>query len=223
MALPPIKKGPEMAIRLVVADKHPLILNGVENLFQAEGDFQVVARCADAVDCLEAVRRHRPDVLIMAMRMPGKDGLTITRELLAENLPTRVVFFTAGIDEDQLLEAVRSGVKGIVLKEMDPRLLVQCVRKVHAGGQWIERRAASLSFEKMLRREAGAREIASLLTPRETNILQMAAQGLDNAQIGEKLFISEGTVKVHLHNIYEKLEIKGRRSLQEFAQEKGLV
>jgi len=159
----------------------------------------------------------------MAIRMPGKDGLAITKELLAEKLPTRVVFFTEEIEEDQLLEAVRTGVKGIVLKEMDPRLLVQCVRKVHAGEQWIERRAATLSFEKLLRREAGAREIASLLTPRETSILWLVTQGLDNGQIGEKLFISEGTVKVHLHNIYEKLQLNGRRALQSYSREKGLV
>lgn len=87
-----------MAIRLVVANNHPLMLNGLENLFRTEGDFEVVARCTDAVDCLEAVRRHRPDVLIMAIRMPGKDGLAIARELLAEKLPTCVVFFTEEIE-----------------------------------------------------------------------------------------------------------------------------
>jgi DNA-binding NarL/FixJ family response regulator len=212
-----------MTIRLVIADNHPLVLNGVENLFQLEKDFELVARCASSSETLKAVRGHRPDVVILDIRMPGKDGLAITRELLAEKLPTRVIFYAADINEDQFVEATHMGVAGIVLKDMDPKFLVQCVRKVHAGDQWIERRTARLSLEKLLRREAGALEISSLLTPRETAILKMVAQGLHNNQIGEKLCISEGTVKVHLHNIYEKLRVNSRVALLRFAQEKGIV
>ena len=212
-----------MTIRLVIADGHPLVLSGMENLFRLEKDFELVARCAGSAEILAVVRRHRPDVVILDIRMPGKDGLAITRELLAEKLPPRVILYTAEINEDQYMEAVRMGIGGIVLKEMDPKLLVQCVRKVHAGEQWIERRTARLSLEKLLQREAGAREIASLLTPRETGILKLVASGLNNKQVGEKLCISEGTVKVHMHNIYEKLHVKSRVALLRFAQEKGLV
>ncbi len=212
-----------MAIRIVIADDHPLVLNGMADLFQLEKDFELLARCIDGVTTLAAVRQHQPDIVILDVRMPGKDGLAITRELLAEKLPTQVIFYTAEINEDQFMEAVRMGVRGIVLKEMDPKFLVQCVRKVQAGEQWIERRTARLSLEKLLRREAGALEMVSLLTPRECGILKMMAQGLPNRQIGEKLFISEGTVKVHLHNIYEKLQVNSRVALLRYAQEKGLV
>ena len=114
------------------------------------------------------------------------------------------------------------GRQGIVLKEMEPKLLVQCARKVHAGEQWIERHTARLSLVKLLRREAGAIEIASLLTPTEQRP-KTAAQGLSNHQIGEQLFISEGTVKVHMHNIYEKLHVNNRVALLRYAQEKGLL
>jgi DNA-binding NarL/FixJ family response regulator len=212
-----------MPIRLVVADDHPLILDGVENLFRFEEDFQLMARCKDGIETMQAVRQLRPDVVILDIRMPGKDGLTIAREMLAEKLPTRVVLFTAELEDDQLLEAVRSGVRGIVLKEMAPQLLVQCVRKVHAGEQWIERRSTALNLEKILQREAAAREIEALITPREINILKMVAQDLRNKEIAGKLFITEGTVKVHLHNICEKLQVKGRLALLRYAQEKGLV
>lgn len=212
-----------MPISLVVADDHPLILDGMENLFRLEEDFQLMARCKDGIEAMQAVRQHRPDIVILDIRMPGKDGLTIAREILAEKLPTRVVILTAELEGDQLLEAVRSGVRGIVLKEMAPQLLVQCVRKVHAGEQWIERRSTSLNLEKILRREAAAREIEALITPREINILKMVAQGLRNKEIADKLFIAEGTVKVHLHNICEKLQVKGRLALQRYAQEKGLA
>lgn len=212
-----------MGIRLVIADDHPLVLNGLVNIFQIEKDFELVASCTNGADALEAIRRHRPDVAVLDIRMPEKDGLAIMRALLAEKLPTRFVFYTGEINEDQYMEAIRLGVRGIVLKEMDPQYLVQCVRKVHAGEQWTERHMARLSFEKLLRRETGANEIASLLTSRETDILKQVAKGFSNKQIGENLYISEGTVKVHVHNIYEKLNLNNRVSLMNYAQEKGLV
>lgn len=212
-----------MTIRLVVADDHPLVLDGVENLLRLEEDFEIAARCKDGVEALKAVRLHRPDIVILDIRMPGKDGLAIAREILAEKLPTRVVLFAAELDEDQLLDAMRAGVRGVVMKEMAPQLLVQCVRKVHAGGQWLERRTTSLSLEKLMRREAGVREAAALLTPRETGIVRMVGQGLRNKEVADKLCISESTVKTHLHNIYEKLHVDSRLALLRYAQEKGLV
>ena len=101
-----------MPIRLVLADDHHLILDGLENLFRLEGDFQVLARCTNGEETLKAVRQHHPDILILDIRMPGKDGLTIAREIQSEGLPIRIVLLTAELDEDQLLEAVRSGRPG---------------------------------------------------------------------------------------------------------------
>jgi len=214
----------EMDIQLVVADHHPLMLQGLGSLFQTKEEFNVVALCSNALETMEAVRLHRPDVLVLATNVPGKDSLSIARELLADSLlPTRIVFYAEEIDENQLMDTIRAGIAGIVLKEMDPQLLLQCVRKVHNGEQWMERRAARLSLEKLLRRETGARDLASQLTPREIEILRLVAEGLSNKEISERVCISEGTVKVHLHNIYEKLHLKSRMALLRFAQEKGLI
>lgn len=213
-----------MTIQLVIADNHPLMLQGMENFFYTIDDFNVVASCRKAADIMEAVRIHRPDVLILATNISGKDSITIAREVQADKkLFTRLVFYTEATDEDQLMNAIHAGVAGIVLKEMDPDLLLQCIRKVHNGEQWMEPHVVGLSLGKMLRREAGARELASLLTPREINVLHQVAEGLSNAQIADKMFISEGTVKVHLHNIYEKLKLNSRIALLRYAQEKGLV
>jgi DNA-binding NarL/FixJ family response regulator len=212
-----------MPIRLVLADDHPLILNGLENLFRTERDFEVIARCTNGIETMQAVRNHQPDVLILDIRMPGKGGLDVAREIQKEKLPTRIVLLTAVLDEGELLEGIRLGVQGIVLKEMAPKLLVQCIRKVHAGEQWIELRSPKQALEKMLRREAGGRELAAILTPREIDIVRMVATGLRNKEIADKLHISEGTVKVHLHNIYEKLHVDSRLALLRYAQEKGLV
>jgi DNA-binding NarL/FixJ family response regulator len=212
-----------MPIRLVLADDHHFILDGLESLFRLEDDFQVVARCTNGEETLLAVRQHRPDILILDIRMPRKDGLAIAREIQSEGLPTRIILLTAELDEDQLLEAVRLGVQGIVLKEMAPQLLVQCIHKVHSGEQWLERNSTKLALEKMLKRAAGAREMANLLTAREIDLIRMIAKGLRNREIADRLFISEGTVKVHLHHIYEKLGIDGRLALLRFAQDKGLL
>ena len=212
-----------MSIGLVLADDHPIILDGLDHLFRQEEDFKVLARCRDGEETLQAVRKHRPDVLILDLRMPGKDGLAVLREVRKEKLPTRVVLLTAEMSDAEALEAIRLRVNGVVLKEMAPQLLVKCIRKVHAGGQWWEKRSLGRAMETMLRREAGEREIAGVLTPRELQIVRLVASGLHNKEIADKLTISEGTVKIHLHHIYEKLHVDGRLELTLYAQDKGLV
>lgn len=212
-----------MPIRLIIADSHPIVLNGMEHLFREEGDFQLVARCTDGVETMEAIRRQRPDVVILEICIPGKDGLTISQEVRDEKLPSRVVLFTAEINKEQMVRAVHSGVRGIVLKKMKPQLLVQCVRNVHAGEHWLDRRSTRLVIDKMLQREAAEYEVAAFISPREIEIIQLTSQGLHNREIADMLHISEGTVKLHLHHVYDKLQLNNRMALLRYAQEKGLV
>ena len=212
-----------MPIDLVLADDHPIVLDGLEALFQQETDFRVVARCLTGEATLQAVRKHRPHILILDIKMPGMDGLAVLRKLGEEKLSTKVVLLTAEADEDQVMEALRLGVAGVVLKEMAPRLLVQCLRKVQAGEQWLEKRSVGRAIEKMLRREAGARELAKVLTAREIEIVRLVAKSLRNKEIAEKLCITEGTVKIHLHHIYEKVHVSTRLELTLYAQDKGLI
>ena len=212
-----------MSIRLVLADDHHLILKGLENLFDFEPDFEVLASCSDGSEAMRAVREHRPDVAVLDVRMPGMGGLGIAREIRREKLPTRMVLLTAALDEEEMIESVQLKVHGIVLKEMAPMLLVQCIRKVHAGGQWVERGTTQQALEMMLRREAAAREVGAILTAREIDLLRTAVSGLRNSEIADKLCISEGTVKTHLHNIYTKLNLDGRLALVRYAKEKGLA
>jgi len=118
---------------------------------------------------------------------------------------------------------MRLGAKGIVLKEMAPSLLVQCVQKVAGGGVWLEKEAVGRVVGKMLQDEEVRAKVREVLTPREIEIVRMVARGLSNREVGERLFISEGTVKTHLHTIYEKLDLNGRVQLANYAQAKGLV
>jgi DNA-binding NarL/FixJ family response regulator len=155
--------------------------------------------------------------------MPGKDGLTVLRELHAEQLPTRVVMLTAALDADDAVEAVRLGVKGLVLKDMAPDLLVQCIREVAAGGQGFDRGAITKAMEKLLRRETMAEATASLLSARELEIARMVATGRSNKEIARELGIAEATIKTHLYNVYQKVGVANRVGLTLWAQERQLV
>jgi DNA-binding NarL/FixJ family response regulator len=212
-----------MPITVVIADDHPLILDSLERLFALEPDIKVVAQCLDGNAVLPALRAHHPDVLLLDLSMPAMGGLEVLRRMRDEGLATRVVLLTGALDEDQMIEAIGLGVRGVMLKELGPRLIVDCVRKVHAGEQWLEKHAAGRALQKMLQREAGTRELANLVTQRELEIIRMVASGLRNKEIGDKLFISEGTVKIHLHNIYQKLDVKGRMELSVLARDKRLL
>jgi DNA-binding NarL/FixJ family response regulator len=211
------------AIRLVLADDHPIVLDGLEQLFAVEADVEVLARCRTGPETVEALRAHRPDVLVLDLRMPGLDGLGVLQQSVDDGCQTRTVLLTAAVTDEQLVEAIRLGARGVVLKESAPELLVQAVREVHAGGEWLEQGLVGRAIRRLLARESGLREAIRTLTPRELEIVRLVAEGLRNRAVAERLFISEGTVKIHLHRIYEKLGIDGRFELALYARERGLV
>jgi DNA-binding NarL/FixJ family response regulator len=200
-----------------------VVLDGLGQLLRSEPDIEVVASCIDGREALDAVHQFAPDVLVLDLRMPRLDGVGVLRELQREKLPTRVVVLTAGIDEQEVVEAIRLGARGVVLKEMASRLLLQCLRKVHAGEQWLEKRSVTAALETLMRRDRAHGEMSQVLTPRELAIVRLVAKGLRNREIGDQLHIGEGTVKTHLHNVYRKLGVDGRMALVRAASERGLV
>ena len=207
-----------MTLRLVVVDDHPLVLDGLVNLFREEDGFKVVARCVNGNEALVAMREHRPDVLILDLRMPEMGGLDLLRRMGEEGLETRTVVLTAGAHDRELVESVRLGALGVVLKESAPALLVDCVRAVAGGGRYLQPRFLERALE-----EAATRPPEPTLTARELELVQLIALGLRNKEIGERLSITEGTVKVHLHNIYDKLGLDGRLALLRYAEDRGLL
>jgi DNA-binding NarL/FixJ family response regulator len=211
-----------MTVRLVLADDHRIILEGLEQLFRRERDFEVVATATSGEDALRAVREHHPDILVLDIRMPKGDGLSVLRQIHAEKLQTRVVLLTATLDEDELLEAMQNGVSGLVLKESAALGLVQTVRRVQRGERALEPSMVSRALDRLAQREE-AKKIAEVLSKRETEIVKMVAAGLRNKEIAVKLSIGEGTVKTHLHTIYEKLGVHGRVELTMYAYERGLT
>lgn len=209
-----------MSIRIIIADDHPIVLDGLAQLFRLESDFVVVAKCVDGEEALAAVREHSPDVMVLDLRMPRRNGLSVIREAIRDKLPTRIVLLTAALDEEEVYEAIRLGVRGLVLKESAPKVLIQCVREVAAGREWLEKETVGRALTKFLRRQGSP---GSSLTPREIEIVAMVASGLRNKEIATRLSISEGTVKIHLHSIYEKLQVGGRLELSVYARDHGLI
>jgi len=209
-------------IRLVLADDHPIVLDGLVQVLSLEPDFEIVATARDGERALEAVRRHRPDVAVLDIRMPGKDGLAVIREMSREKIPTRTVVLTAA-GQEEVFEAIRLGVPGVMLKDMASKLLVRCIREVHAGRRWLEKEYAAQAVERLLQQEAGNKQLARALTPRELQVAQMTARGMHNKDIAEKLSITEGTAKLHLHHIYQKLNLDGRMALVRYLQSRGLA
>lgn len=212
-----------MPIQLVIVDDHPIVLHGLKRLFEGTDGFSVVQVCASGDEAVAAARARQFDVMLLDLRMPGQTGLDVLKSIAAEKLPGRIVMLTAAITDDEVVQAVMLGAQGVVMKESSPETLIECVRRVHHGEQWIDRETMGRAFDRVAQREEAQREVARVLTPREIEIVRMITQGLRNKAIAERLSISEGTVKIHLHNIYEKLGIDGRLELMLYAQNKGLA
>ena len=212
-----------MSVHLVLADDHPLALDGLERLLTGSNGFKVLARCSNGEQALAAVKRFQPELLVLDLHMPGMGGIAVVRALKEEGIPTRVVILTTSLDKHEALDCLRLGVAGIVLKDMAPSLVLQCVEKVAAGDAWVEKRSFSLAMEHLLRREAGAQRLAGKLSDRELQVVILCAQGMSNSEIAGNLSVTEGTVKSHLRTVYRKLGVRRRSDLTAFAYDNGLV
>ncbi|HEY3055218.1 MAG TPA: response regulator transcription factor [Thermoanaerobaculia bacterium] len=212
-----------MTTTLVLADDHPIILEGLEQLFRRDKEFQVLATCHTGEDAIAAVRQHRPDIIVLDVRMPNGDGLSVLKRIQEEHLPTRVILLTASMEEDEVLQAMEQGVWGLVLKEAAAVSLVDSVRKVSRGERALDQSLIVRALDRALERQNGLRHAAEVLSRREAEIVKMVAAGLRNKEIAAKLFIGEGTVKTHLHAIYKKLGVHGRVELTLYAHEHGIA
>jgi DNA-binding NarL/FixJ family response regulator len=195
-------------VKVVIADRHPVVVHGLMSLLGAENDFKVVASCYDGKKCLQAIRDLSPDIALLDILMSGLTGLDILAAATSEHLPTRVVFLTASAEDRDLIIAAARGAYGVVLKEAAPGVLVRCLRQVAAG-----RRLLPLATTGNVVTE----NVLTVLTERERQIMHLVAEGLSNKEVGRQLNISDGTIKVHLHHIYQKLAISNRTALAALA------
>jgi two-component system, NarL family, nitrate/nitrite response regulator NarL len=214
-------------IRVVIADDHPIVRDGLRKLLSIEEDIDVVGEAADGQELLDQMESWRPDVILLDLRMPKTDGLTALQTLNSTNNPAKVIILTASEDKNEFVQAMKLGCAGIVLKQTSADLIVKSIRKVNAGEIWLDAHTTAAVMRQFATTEAAgtigirSRERAPLST-REREIVALVAQGYKNKEMAEKMFISEQTVKNHLHNIFDKLGVSDRLELALYAIHKGL-
>ena len=208
-----------MSVSVVLVDDHPFVLGGLEQLLRAEPDFDVLAACSTLDEGWNAVSKYRPDVVVLDLKLGPDDGRTILRRL-DPSRPPAVVVLTASHEEDVLLDAARLGARGIVLKATAPRVLEECLRAVHRGETWLNVAGVDLAG-RLAHRKSVELELERALTPREVEIVRLVALRLDNQEIAARLSISVGTVKIHLHHVYDKLRLTGRQDFLRWLCNKG--
>ena len=213
-------------IKVVLVDDQALIRDGLRTMLEPDGESEVVGEAADGRAGLEVVQRTRPDVVLMDIRMPGGDGLEAARRLLERPLAPRILMLTTYDTDEYVLEAMRAGACGFLLKDLRKGQLVRAVHHAAAGDLVIDPSITRRLIEKVGRagrERAEARAALSQLTEREVEVLRLMARGLTNAELAASLSVSESTVKTHVARILDKLELRDRVQAVILAYETGLV
>jgi DNA-binding NarL/FixJ family response regulator len=208
-------------IRVVLADDHPLIRAGIRGVLEKAVGIEVVAEAANGMEALEAVEKYAPDVLLLDVEMPGMAGIEVARKLVANESDVRILALSAHDDEQYVFGLLESGAAGYLVKDEVPETIADAVRGV-AGGEdgWLSRRIAARLMRK--RAKGGDADELEGLSEREREVLGLVANGHDNSEIGERLFISESTVKSHCYSIFSKLGVKNRVQAAAWAWRRGL-
>ena len=204
-------------IRLVIADRQPIVLQGLKSVFAAQRDFEIVASCSTGTSCLEAIRNLAPDVALLANTLPDLTVSEILAIAKAENLPTRLVFFTESESDDDLTAAIAAGACSAISKYANPDTMLRSLRLMTERISASPERSQDLSPNGKKVDGAKIEKMLGMLTHRERQIVRLVCDGLSNKEIARQLNVSRGTVKVHLHNIFQKLEISNRTVLATIA------
>jgi len=201
------------ALRIVIADDHPIVLRGLVSVFESQPDFQVVAACQDGSAALSAIRNHRPDIAILDFRMPKLSGLEVLDKIVQEELPTKIAFLTASASADYALAAITRRAHAIMLKDLPPESLLDCIRSIGTGRRWVapEIIQAAIGDEDQHLRELT--RVIQGLTRKEREVMRLVSQGLSNKEIGQVMGLEEGTIKTHLHHVFEKTGLRNRTLL----------
>ncbi len=216
-------------IRVAVVDDEALVRRGLTLLLRLEPDLDVVGEAGDGAAAVALVRRERPDVVLMDIRMPGTDGLTATRTLMADpdTTSTRVLILTTFDQDEYVFAAIRAGASGFLLKDTPPDALLEAIHVVAGGEALLAPTVTRRLIEEFVRRSpkgpAARNNSLDLLTDREIEVLRAVAHGRSNAEIADELFISYATAKTHVSRLLSKLQVRDRAQLVMLAYENGVV
>lgn len=209
-----------MCIDLVLADPHPVMLDGLSEAFHASPDFSVKACVSSGDAALAAVQQLKPDILVMDLSLAQRSGLSLFEELQSRQTVTQSVVFTGACMVD-VMRVMDMGVLGLVSKDKSKQVLADCIRAVYEGHRWLDCDLTLQAMSLLFAQQKVHVQAPSTLTPRELTVARMATEGWPNKKIASKLCISEGTAKLHLHHIYQKLNCPGRMALQRLMQGQG--
>jgi DNA-binding NarL/FixJ family response regulator len=214
-------------IRIVIADDQTLVRDGFRMILDAQDDIEVVGEAADGLEAVARTRELRPDVVLMDIRMPGRDGLEATREVLRESPQTQVLILTTFDLNEYVYEAMKAGASGFLLKDIPRSQLIEGIRTVAAGDALLAPAITRRLIEQFVRRPPAsvrpAPPVLETLTPREREVLELVARGRSNTEIATGLYVSEATVKTHVAHALRKLGLRDRVHAVVFAYESGLI
>lgn len=209
-------------IRLLIADDHAVVREGIRSLVSIEPGYEIVGEAADGLEAVQKARTLSPDVILLDMVMPRQDGLATIIEIKKENPNARILVLTSFADDDKILPAIKAGALGYLLKDTSPEELLQAIRNVYQGQTSLHPTIARKLIDE-LNRPPDLPPTPEPLTEREVEVLKLVAQGLSNEEIAEALTISEGTVGKHVSNILNKLHLANRTQMALYALRKGLA
>lgn len=209
-------------IRIMIADDHSMVREGLKQLIELEEDIIVVAQAANGSEAIEKIIEYKPDVVLLDINMPEMNGLEVLTYLKQNDIRANVLILTIHNEVEYLFKAVEIGVKGYVLKDSESDVLIKAIRAIYNGDSYIQPNMASLLFKKMNNDDNSVNE-NSRLTKREIEVLKLITQGMLNKEIAHKLCISEKTVKNHVSNIFKKIEVSDRTQAAVFAIKNSIV
>ncbi|WP_239734433.1 nitrate respiration regulation response regulator NreC [Mammaliicoccus sp. G-M28] len=214
-------------MKLVIADDHAVVRTGFSMILNYQEDMEVVATAADGIEAYQMVAKHEPDVLIMDLSMPpGESGLIATGKISDDFKNTKILILTMFDDEEYLFYVLRSGAKGYILKNAPDEELINAVRTIHRGNMYIDSKVTSSLVNELVNpKQDGVHhsDPFKILSQRELEILPLIAKGFGNKEIAEKLFVSVKTIEAHKARIMDKLDLKSRPELVEYAMKKKLL
>jgi DNA-binding NarL/FixJ family response regulator len=208
-----------MAKTIVIADDHPVVLQGLVSLIAVDPGLAVVGRAEDGIAALEAIRETRPDLAVLDLIMPRMSGRGVLDAIVKEGLPTRVVLLTASASDAELYDAIAAGAAGVVVKDSGIETLLTCLRTVSTGGRWLSDEVVGPALSREANRREAWRALTAALTAREREIVRLVLEGVTTKQISFKIRITHGTAKVHMNNIFRKMKISSRSELHRLASD----
>lgn len=211
-----------MAVKIMIADDHSMIREGLKNLLELDGDIEVIAQAVDGKDCLDKLEIYKPDVLLLDINMPNMNGLEVLKQLKAKKLKVKVLVLTVHNETEYLMKAVDIGINGYVLKDSESSELKKAIFAIVDGETYIQPSLIPALNAKRIERNEDEEKIDAL-TRRELEVLKLLAIGMYNKEVAEKLEISERTVKNHVSNIFKKLEVTDRTQAAVFAIRNNLI